>query len=217
VTGLLERLIADLVSGPSTVPQLRAVRKRWSRELGSTSRAAVLKLALGLIERSPHWRFVAYELVQHHEALSQLITQQEVERLGRGIASWGDVDCFGCFIAGPAWKLGRIGDAYVKQWAQSQDLWQRRAALVSTVPLNPRGGAGDASRTLGICMLLLDDREDMVVKALSWALRTLAKRDPESVRAFIEKHEQRVAARARRETWNLLRTGRKSGRARETL
>jgi hypothetical protein len=45
-----------------------------------------------------------------------------------------------------------------------------KAALVSTVPLNntARGGSGDAVRTTVICDLLRNDRDDMVVKALSW-------------------------------------------------
>ena len=36
------------------------------------------------------------------------------------------------------------------------------------------GGAGDAARTLAVCELLAAAQEDMVVKALSWALRALA-------------------------------------------
>jgi 3-methyladenine DNA glycosylase AlkD len=50
----------------------------------------------------------------------------------------------------------------------------------------------------------------MVVKAMSWALRELAKRDPHAVRAFLSTHGQRAAARVRREVTNKLTTGRKS-------
>ncbi|HUS10646.1 MAG TPA: DNA alkylation repair protein, partial [Pyrinomonadaceae bacterium] len=65
------------------------------------------------------------------------------------------------------------------RWARSKNRWLRRTALVSTVPLNnkARGGRGDSERTLMICEMLLDDRDDMVIKALSWALRELSKRD----------------------------------------
>lgn len=61
------------------------------------------------------------------------------------------------------------------------DRWVwRRAVSVSTVPLNmkSRGGIGDPQRTLAVCDLLIADRDDMVVKALSWALRELAEREP---------------------------------------
>ena len=52
-------------------------------------------------------------------------------------------------------------------------------------------------------------RDDMVVKALSWALRELSKRDPAAAAAFIRKYDARLAARVRREVTAKLETGRK--------
>jgi 3-methyladenine DNA glycosylase AlkD len=73
-----------------------------------------------------------------------------------------------------------------------------------------RGGRGDARRTLLICSLLIDERDEMIVKALSWALRALVARDPEAVRQFIEENDARLAALVRREVRQKLSTGRKS-------
>jgi 3-methyladenine DNA glycosylase AlkD len=88
----------------------------------------------------------------------------------------------------------------------------RRAALVSTVPLNnrARGGRGDVSRTLKICRMLIRDRDDMVVKGLSWALRELSKRNPAAVKAFVKRYDRQLAPRVRREVTNKLRTGLKN-------
>ena len=69
------------------------------------------------------------------------------------------------------------------------------------------------SRTLAVCELLLADRDDMVVKALSWALRSLSVRDRQPVEAFVAQHGAGVAARVRREVANKLRTGRKTPKA----
>jgi 3-methyladenine DNA glycosylase AlkD len=142
------------------------------------------------------------------------ITRSEVEGLGEGLAHWGDVDSFSCYIAGPAWRSGRIADRALRAWARSADWCWRRAALVSTVPLNSRaqGGAGDTKRTLAICGLLARDRHDMVVKALSWALRELAKGDPGSVRLFLSAHRDQLASRVLREVNHKLATGRKNPR-----
>jgi len=83
---------------------------------------------------------------------------------------------------------------------------------VSTVPLNVKaqGGTGDAARTLGVCRLLISDRDDMVVKALSWALRSLAQRDTEAVHRFLKDHNSRLAPRVLREVNNKLKTGLKN-------
>ena len=50
----------------------------------------------------------------------------------------------------------------------------------------------------------------MVVKAVSWALRSLAQRDPKSVKAFLAKHDEALAPRVKREVGTKLRTGKKA-------
>src|SRR5690606_10410674 len=107
------------------------------------------------------------------------------------------------------WRAGQIEDDVVLGWAGSDDRWWRRAALVSTVPLNVRaqGGSGDAKRTLRICRRLVADRDPMVVKAMSWALRALAVPDPTAVSAFLERHGERLAPLVLREVRSKLETG----------
>jgi len=85
---------------------------------------------------------------------------------------------------------------------------------VSTVPLNSRarGGGGDTARTVAVCRTLVGDRDDMVVKAMSWALRELAKRDPSAARRFLTAHRKELAARVLREVGNKLATGLKNPR-----
>jgi 3-methyladenine DNA glycosylase AlkD len=159
-------------------------------------------------------RFVAYELISHHpEALSRLDAGQ-VERLGQGLDSWESVDTFSLYVAGPVWRERQIGDRIIHRWARSDDRWWRRAALVSTVPLNlkARGGGGDTARTLSVCSLLIGDRDEMITKALSWALRALVPRDRRAVKKFLTEHQGALAARVTREVRNKLATGLKNPR-----
>jgi 3-methyladenine DNA glycosylase AlkD len=192
---------------PST-EAIRRVRRACSRRLRPVPAEQVLALALALVDRQ---RWVAYELVYFHPGGLACLDAGRVERLGRGMDGWAAVDAFGCILAGPAWRLGRVPDGTIQGWAASADRWWRRAALVSTVPLNlrSRGGIGDPGRTLDICGRLVDDRDDMVVKALSWALRALAPWDPVAVGDFLEANDARLAARVRREVRTKLATGRK--------
>jgi 3-methyladenine DNA glycosylase AlkD len=204
-------LVRRLLAVPSDAASLRAERKRISKELAALDRTAMLALAHYLIEARVV-RFVAYELLLNHKPTIEAIHQSEVEKLGEGMGHWADVDSFSCFIAGPAWRSGRLPDSVLRAWARSDDWCWRRAALVSTVPLNSRaqGGGGDTERTLTICDMLVADRHDLVVKALSWALRELAKRDPDSVRRFISAHRDKLAGRVVREVNNKLATGLKN-------
>jgi 3-methyladenine DNA glycosylase AlkD len=209
LAGEIEKQLQQLAN-PSTA-QVRAVRREFSRRLAKTPAPDVLNLALSLRDQQ---RFVAYELVCYHRAALHSLGETELEQLGQGLASWDAVDTFACYLAGSAWRERQVPDALIHRWAGSEDRWWRRAALVSTVPLNnkARGGRGDAARTLAVCRLLLDDRDDMVVKALSWALRELAKRDPQAVQEFLSEHDPALASRVKREVQHKLTTGLKNPR-----
>jgi 3-methyladenine DNA glycosylase AlkD len=61
-------------------------------------------------------------------------------------------------------------------------------------------------------LLLVDDRDDMVVKAMSWALRALSGPDPAAVERFIAERQDRMASRVRREVQSKLTTGLKNSR-----
>jgi 3-methyladenine DNA glycosylase AlkD len=194
---------------------VRNARREFSKKLAPTEPELIFNLALSLMKLPAfEFRFIAYELVQYHPAAFRSLDVLALEKLGQGIDSWVAVDCFACYLAGPAWRKGQISDSVVRRWARSKDRWWRRAALVCTVALNnkARGGKGDTKRTLMICRLLASDRDDMVVKALSWALRELSKRDSGSVNEFLLEHREALAPRVVREVDNKLNTGLKNPR-----
>jgi 3-methyladenine DNA glycosylase AlkD len=190
------------------------VRRGWSRQFQDATGASVVAMAKRLVRCGLWERLLAYEILVHHGKALEVLTEKDVVALGRGMASWGEVDCFACDVAGPAWRQHRIPNRVIHSWTQSSNRWWRRAALVSTVALNnrARGGQGDAVRTLGVCQRLIGDRDEMVVKALSWALRELSKRDERAVESFLSRHSDDLPARVRREVANKLRTGLKNPR-----
>jgi 3-methyladenine DNA glycosylase AlkD len=192
-------------------PGVRAIRHKYSQQLKQADPEFILDLAREFLENYGY-RAVPYELIQDHQAAFQSIGETELEELGQGINSWWSVDAFARTLSGPAWLKGQVPDELIHKWAHSQDRWWRRAALVSTVALNMRshGGNGDLSRTLAVCRLLVDDHEDMVAKAMSWALRELIVHDPEAVREFLGAYEDVLAARVKREVRNKLATGLKN-------
>jgi hypothetical protein len=195
-----------------TVPQWRKLRRDWSRALRIRRPSEVIKLALNLMQDGVWGRLTAYEIVASHPGGIAALTPGAVARLGKGIADWVSADTFGCYIAGPAWREGALPTRQVHAWLRSSDRWQRRVAVVCTVALNvrARGGRGDPARTLAVCRQVVTDRDDMVVKALSWALRSLVEWDRDAVAGFLEAHGEHLASRVKREVRTKLRTGRKN-------
>lgn len=216
---MARRIARKIESLPDrTVPTVRRLRRKISKQLDGASGERVLEVARELHRLEgegkvdPAHRWVALELIRSHEGALSLVGTRHLEEFSRGLDGWSSVDAFAGLFAGAAWLRGQVPDAVFHRWARSPDRWLRRAALASTVVLNTpsRGGRGDPSRTLAVCELLVDDRDDMVVKALSWALRKLSERDPEAVRGFVARHDERLPARVRREVRNKLETGLKN-------
>jgi 3-methyladenine DNA glycosylase AlkD len=214
------KMVVELLAAVSALtdrstPGVRRLRRDYSRRLRTLSGDFVRTVALAVAEAGMAAALhVACELIAEHRAAFAGLKAKDLKRLGAGLADWGSVDLFGCTVAGQAWREGILSDATVLKWAKSADRWRRRLALVATVPLNSRarGGTGDAARTLKVCQTLVDDRDDMVIKALSWALRELVKRDPKAVITFLNRFGARVAARVRREVRSKLKTGLKNPR-----
>jgi 3-methyladenine DNA glycosylase AlkD len=195
-----------------TVPNIRPVVKDLNKTFQKSPPEEVVEFAMLLnATRILEAQQIAFEVLSNHKKARQSLTLDDLLVLGAGIDNWISVDTFAGLLAGPAWRKGQIPDEVIEDWATSEDKWWRRAAVVSTVALNQkaRGGSGDAVRTLKICKLVAGDKDDMVVKGLSWALRELAKREPNPVIAFINEYEGILPARVTREVRRKIETGRK--------
>ncbi len=200
--------------GDHTTTGLRRFRRMAQRVLRSEPPRLTVDVAHRLERLSSSGsHLVACELLDDPR-IRPVLTAEDISAVAR-LDSWSSVDIFAVYVLGPAWRDGRVDSAFLEEWALHEDRWHRRAALVATVALNckARGGTGDAQRTVGICRFLIEDRDDMVVKAMSWALRELAKREPEAAEGFLREYGQRLAPRVRREVTRKLTTGTKSGRS----
>lgn len=69
--------------------------------------------------------------------------------------------------------------------AQSANIWERRTAIVSTAYFIRQGDVYD---TFKIAELLLDDKEDLVHKAIGGWLREAGKKDRQKLLSFLDKH-----------------------------
>ncbi len=212
----IDAILLDLAGLPQPLrtPGMRGAARSAAQRLSAASAPTVLAIADELIELDTDGaRVVAFEIASHHRRAREALDWRWLERLGRTLDGWASVDHFARKLSGPAWQRGQISDARVRRWAGSSDFWWRRVGLVSTIALNERHlGVGDATRTLAICELSVDDRADLHVKALSWALRELGLRDPQAVAAYLDEREDRLARRVIREVRNKLETGHKQAR-----
>ena len=194
-------------------PDMKEVIKALKDKYISWDELEWIALCKELVKRDIYeCQIIAYELIGRNKKLLNALSYQDLIDLWRNLDNWASVDHYTVGIYGVLWGKGVVKDQHIEKLLKSDNFWDRRVAVVSTVALNlkSRGGTGDTPRTLDVCEKVVDDREDLIRKALSWALRELSKRDPLAVREFLEKHENRLAGMVIREVSHKLDFGTKN-------
>ena len=103
------------------------------------------------------------------------------------INNWDLVDSSAHQIAGA--YLESKDKQTLHELAQSDSLWERRIAIMSTFHFIKKNQFEDA---LAISQKLLKDQEDLIHKAVGWMLREIGKRDLEIEKAFLRAHYKQM-------------------------
>jgi len=111
-------------------------------------------------------------------------------RHARQVNNWDLVDLTCQYILG-FWLLCPEENGQVPprdtlyQLVKSDNLWEQRIAIVSTLALIRNGEFSD---TMRLSTILLSHRHDLIHKAVGWMLREMGKRDMETLRQYLEQH-----------------------------
>ena len=79
--------------------------------------------------------------------------------------------------------------------AKSDDLWKKRIAIVSTFSFIRKSQYED---TLKISEILLNDKHDLIHKAVGWMLREVGKKNISELKDFLRKHYKKIPRTALR-------------------
>jgi len=103
------------------------------------------------------------------------------------VNNWDLVDCSAEHIVGA--YLSQRDRRPIYELALSDELWERRIAIMSTFHFIKHNEFDD---TLRIAEILLGDGEDLIHKAVGWMLRETGKRDIELEKKFLKKHYKQI-------------------------
>ena len=166
------------------VPVLRGV----VREYGALPLSAVVKLL-----KSP-WheeRAVAALMLVRRYDKGGTDERETIYRLYldslKWINNWDLVDCSAAPIVGR--HLADRGRFPLSRMARSEHLWTRRVAVIATFHEIRQGNFGDI---LFLAPRLLDDKEDLIHKAVGWMLREVGQRDQAVLERFLDAYATRM-------------------------
>ena len=167
-----------------TVPETRGVAKKF--------------LQLGFSEIEQH----LYSKI-HEERLAALLilvekykksSEKEKQKIygffikhRKQVNNWDLVDLTADKIVGQ-YLLGK-NKSILFRLAKSKNIWDKRIAIVSTFAFIKEN---KFEETFKISEMLLNDRQDLIHKAVGWMLREAGKRNIEAERKFLKKHYKKM-------------------------
>jgi 3-methyladenine DNA glycosylase AlkD len=105
----------------------------------------------------------------------------------RHINNWDLVDASAQYLVGAHLEIGDI--ALLERLARSNDIWERRIAMISTFHFIK---LGEFRPTMRIAKMLVDDPHDLIHKAVGWMLREVGKRDRKAEDAFLLRYYRKM-------------------------
>ena len=178
-------------------PARRAASKPLLRAAKAWTANEILDVADALMDESEReFAQVAVDLVR---ANAKTLKSGNLERL-RGLIQtkswWDTVDALAVHGVGPVVKADRELQMVMDEWIDDDDIWVARTAILHQLLWK---ADTDAKRLFHYCDLRAADREFFIRKALGWALRQYARTDPDAVRSYVERNEERLSGLTKRE------------------
>lgn len=109
---------------------------------------------------------------------------------------WDIVDDCAVHLVGASLKQSGNLEKYLKTWIVDDNKWVRRTALLTQLKYKEQT---DADLLAQLILMVVDQKEFFIRKAIGWALRDYSYTDPEWIKLFIKKHADKLSGLSVRE------------------
>ncbi len=166
------------------VPVLREIAKRFMF-LSLVDLQKLLKSEFHE-ERLTGLFILVYKFKKANEAEKETIYKFYLKNW-RAVNNWDLVDTTTPQIVG-AYLLNK-DKRLLYDFAESSNLWKKRMAIIATAAFIRNNKFDD---TLKISEVLLNDKHDLIHKAVGWMLREVGKKSPKTEEQFLHKHYKKM-------------------------
>ena len=182
-----------------TVPEIRKMTRRFAREREDFSKSVLIDLTLELWDRDVYeLRKLAVNILAAKVALLDVDDSGFLERLLRRSFTWALIDDLSFNVVAPVLN-GMDDPASVRgRWAEDEDFWVRRTAMLALLPRLRRGTEGWDEFT-SYADTMLEEKEFFIQKAIGWILREVSKHSPDLVAEWLQPRARTASSVTMRE------------------
>lgn len=152
-------------------------------------------------EDEREFQYAAMDLAIKHRKLLTDKSLPILEKLIRQKSWWDTVDTIAGNLLG--FVLRKYPDKInlMDEWIEDDCLWIRRSALLYQLKWKKET---DEQKLFSFCQKRMEEKEFFIRKAIGWILREYSKTNPQSVKSFVEAHENRLSGLSKREATKYL-------------
>lgn len=189
------------------VPVVRKRAKAWLKDHPDLGRERLLQITRQLWSGGIHeLRSFAIDLSIFEIGSLDAGDLSWIEQWLREASTWAHVDALSVNLVGGLLERDPQITVTLDRWAEDEDFWIRRAALLALLP-GLRRGEGDWPRFQRYADSMLEEKEFFIRKAIGWILRETSKKRPERVIEYVRSRRDRMSGLTLREATRKLPTG----------
>ena len=179
-------------------PARRAATRPLLASLGRTPAADWLVSAAEALWQfdERECQYAAVDMLVKFAARIEARHEPQLARLVQARAWWDSVDLIAAHVYGSLCRREPALRKHVEHYARHEHIWLRRVALLHQLG---DGTDTDYARLDRILTANLGHPDFFIRKAMGWALRQLARTDPDWVRTWLTAHAEEVSSLTRRE------------------
>ncbi len=142
------------------------------------------------------YRYVAMDYLRRYGSHLDADSLDDVRRYLVTDSWWDTVDLLACHVVGGLVTRHPEHVEAMDRWIDDDNIWLVRSAILHQLNY---GAEVDEERLFEYALRRSGDTEFFTRKAIGWSLRDYARREPDSVRAFVTGNQDRLSGLTRRE------------------
>ncbi|PSU35735.1 DNA alkylation repair protein [Photobacterium lutimaris] len=141
-------------------------------------------------------QYLAMDAAEYYTSFRTLEAFPIYEEMLKEASHWDTVDKISSNLIGPLVKEYRELEDVVREWRLSDNMWLRRASLLIHLKHKQQTNLSLFEETI---LMLANENEFFIRKAIGWVLREYAKTDSEYVKSFVQRHQEQLSRLSQQE------------------